>query len=69
MVIFGVKDNFADTKAKFKDIILFSSDTSIYNIPNKYVNTSKSYHNTYYFTTYQQASLFEASLWDKYKNI
>lgn len=69
MVIFGVKDNFADTKAEFKDIFLFCSDTSIYNIPKKYVDTGKSYHNTYYFTTYEQAELFEAGLWNKYKNI
>ena len=66
MILFGIKDNFADTIAKYKDIFLFSTDTTIYNIPKKYIDTEKSYRNTYYFTDYNRARLFEASLWHKY---
>ena len=39
MTLFGVKDNFADTRAKYKDIFLFSTDSTIYNIPKKYIDT------------------------------
>lgn len=66
MTLFGIKDNFADTRAKYKDLFLFSTDTTIYYIPKKYIDTEKSYKNTYYFTDYNKARLFEASLWQKY---
>ena len=67
MTLFGIKDNFADTRAKYKDLFLFSTDTTIYNIPKKYIDTEKSYYHTYYFTNYNKARLFEATLWKKYQ--
>lgn len=66
MTLFGIKDNFADTRAKYKDLFLFSTDTTIYNIPKKYIDTEKEYRHTYYFTSYNKARLFEAGLWQKY---
>lgn len=50
MTLFGIKDNFADTRAKYKDLFLFSTDSTIYNIPKKYLRGQKD---------------FSADLWQK----
>lgn len=67
MLLFGVKDDFANPKAKFKDIILFSTDTTIHKISPKHINNEKPYRHTYWFTDGRKAELFEAGLWQKYK--
>lgn len=66
MTLFGVKDDFSNPRTKYKDIFLFSTDTTIYNIPPKHIDTGKPYRHTYYFTNYNKARLFEAELWQKY---
>lgn len=66
IILFGIKDNYADTRATYKELLPFTTSTKIYNIPRKYINTRKSYRNTYYFTNRLQASLFFAELEYKY---
>lgn len=64
--IFGIKDNFADSKAKYKDLQMFETSTDIYKIPQKYLDTYKPRYNTYYFTNEQKAEMFMAELEHKY---
>lgn len=67
MVLFGIKDDFANTKAIYKDLFMFTTSNEIYHIPQKYIDSKKSYRNTYFFTNRQQAELFLAELELKYK--
>lgn len=69
MILFGIKDNFADNKAKYKDLQMFTTSTDIYKIPQKYLDTYNARYNTYYFTDRNKAELFMAELEYKYKKV
>lgn len=67
MILFGIKDNYADTRAKYKDLQYFSTSTDIYKIPKTYIDTYKARYNTYYFTDRHKAEMFLAQLEHKYR--
>lgn len=66
MILFGIKDNFADSKATYKNLQYFATSTDIYKIPKTYIDAERPYYNTYYFSDRNKAELFMAGLEYKY---
>lgn len=65
--IYIIKDNFANCKAKYGDLF---TQITWKNIMSKnaikYIDTGKSYHNSYYFTDKEKAEEFYEKLWTEY---
>lgn len=69
MNIFGIKDDYADTRCEYGDLISFITWDNC--LPKKmdlkkYLDSEISYNNTYYFSSEELAKKFENKLWDKY---
>lgn len=63
--LYQIKDNYADTKAKYKELLSFESWTSV---PKKYIDSKISHRHSYYFTNETEAETFLNELSNKYEN-
>jgi len=63
-IIYQIKDNYADTRAKYSELFMYAKNLISDNIPKKYIDSKISYRHSYYFSDKKDAINFMDYLGD-----